>query len=56
VVDDLLATGGTGLASAKLVELIGAVVAGFAFVVELESLGGRKALAEYAVASLVVYR
>lgn len=55
IVDDLLATGGTALASAKLVELIGGVVTGFGFVIELESLGGRKVLAEYSVDSLLHY-
>ena len=55
VVDDLLATGGTALATAKLVELIGGVVAGFGFAVELEALGGRARLDGYAVYSLVTY-
>lgn len=55
VVDDLLATGGTARATAKLIELIGGVVAGFGFVIELEDLGGRKNLAGYEVRSLIVY-
>lgn len=55
VVDDLLATGGTARATAKLIELIGGVVAGFGFVVELEALGGRENLATYEVRSLIVY-
>jgi adenine phosphoribosyltransferase len=55
VVDDLLATGGTALATAKLVELIGGQVAGFGFVIELEALGGRAKLANYPVSSLVCY-
>jgi adenine phosphoribosyltransferase len=55
VVDDLLATGGTARATAKLIELIGGVVAGFGFVIELEGLGGRDLLAGYAVQSLIVY-
>ena len=42
--DDLLATGGTAAAAAKLVENIGATVVGFAFLIELAHLGGRKAL------------
>ncbi len=55
IVDDLLATGGTARASAKLVELIGGVVAGFGFVIELEALGGRGQLGEYAIFSLLRY-
>ncbi len=46
VVDDLLATGGTAAAAATLAQRQGGVVAGFAFVVELDFLGGRKKLAE----------
>jgi adenine phosphoribosyltransferase len=46
VVDDLLATGGTAAATAALVQRQGGVVAGFAFVVELDFLPGRRKLAE----------
>ncbi|MGH2632375.1 MAG: adenine phosphoribosyltransferase [Tepidiformaceae bacterium] len=53
VVDDLLATGGTARATAKLVELIGAEVAGFGFVIELEALKGRATLAPYRIFSLI---
>jgi adenine phosphoribosyltransferase len=38
--DDLLATGGTANAAAKLVELMGANASGFSFIVELKDLGG----------------
>lgn len=55
IVDDLLATGGTALAAAKLVEMIGGVVAGFGFVIELGPLGGRERLAGYPVTSLLRY-
>ena len=55
IVDDLLATGGTALAAAKLVEMVGGVVAGFAFVIELEALGGRSRLGAYHTASLLSY-
>lgn len=46
VVDDLLATGGTALAMAHLVEKLGGEVAGFAFFVSLDGLGGKKAIDE----------
>ena len=55
IVDDLLATGGTALAAAKLVEMIGGTVAGFAFVIELVALGGRGRLAAYGVQALLTY-
>ena len=55
IVDDLLATGGTALAAAKLVEMIGGVVAGMGFVIELQDLDGRTRLEGYPVTSLVVY-
>jgi adenine phosphoribosyltransferase len=55
IVDDLLATGGTANAAAKLVELLGAKVTAIAFVVELEFLKGRDRLREYEVLSLVTY-
>ena len=44
VIDDLLATGGTAKATQILVEKLGAVVCGFAFVIELDFLNGRDAL------------
>lgn len=53
IVDDLLATGGTARATAKLVELIGAVVAGFGFLIELDALEGRSTLGGYPVSSVV---
>jgi adenine phosphoribosyltransferase len=55
VVDDLIATGGTALAAAKLVETLRGKVVGFAFVVELTALRGREALKGYPVHSLVKY-
>lgn len=55
IVDDLLATGGTALAAAKLVELLGAHVHSFAFLVELAGLGGRERLHDYNVLSLITY-
>jgi adenine phosphoribosyltransferase len=55
IVDDVLATGGTAQAVTKLVEKIGGVVAGLAFVIELDFLKGREKLAGYDVHSLVHY-
>jgi len=55
IVDDLLATGGTAMATAKLVELLGARVHSFAFLVELGGLGGRERLRDYEVLSLIRY-
>lgn len=55
IVDDVLATGGTARAVAKLVETLGGRVAGLGFVVELEFLAGRKKLEGYDVFSLVKY-
>ncbi|MBF6600451.1 MAG: adenine phosphoribosyltransferase [Dehalococcoidia bacterium] len=55
IIDDLLATGGTATGASRLVELLGARVAGLAFVIELASLGGRAALASYDVHALVRY-
>jgi adenine phosphoribosyltransferase len=46
VVDDLLATGGTAAATAEMVEKLGGIVAGCAFVIELDGLPGRKTLEE----------
>ncbi len=55
IVDDLLATGGTMSAAAKLVERTGGVVTGVAVVVELTELNGRARLGGYDVHSLVQY-
>ncbi len=53
--DDLLATGGTAKAKVDLVEQLGGVVVGAAFLVELTFLGGRSALGDIPVGSLVPY-
>jgi len=55
ICDDLLATGGTAKAAAKLVEKLGAKVIGFAFIIELTSLKGIEKIKEYRTESLVVY-
>ncbi|MGH9628773.1 MAG: adenine phosphoribosyltransferase [Bryobacteraceae bacterium] len=55
IVDDVLATGGTAAASARLVEKLGGHIAGFGFVIELDFLDGRSKLKHYDVHSLVHY-
>lgn len=55
IVDDLLATGGTAEATAKLASLLGAEIAGLGFVVELDFLHGRQKLEGYDVMSLLHY-
>jgi adenine phosphoribosyltransferase len=49
IVDDLLATGGTSVAAATLVEKMGGKVVGFAFVTEVRGLSGRRKLSGYEV-------
>ena len=56
LVDDLLATGGTAQAVAKLLEKMGAKIVGFVFLIELEFLNGRNLLQGYEVESLIKYR
>src|SRR5882724_8443143 len=55
IVDDLLATGGTASATAKLASSLGAEIAGLGFVVELDFLKGRDKLDGYDVFSLLHY-
>ena len=55
LIDDLIATGGTALAGCRLVERLGATVAGCAFVIELDALNGREVLAGYRLHSLLHY-
>lgn len=55
IVDDVLATGGTAAAAARLVERLGGIVHGLAFVVEIGPLGGRSKLGAYDVISLATY-
>ena len=55
LVDDLIATGGTIEAAAKLVEKLGGEVVKIIFLLELAGLEGRKKLAKYDVGSVVCY-
>lgn len=55
IVDDLLATGGTVLATIKMVEKLGGVVAGCAFLIELADLNGKELLKDYEVEALISY-
>ena len=55
ICDDLLATGGTAKAAAKLVEKLHATVIGFVFIIELTELNGKEKIKEYRIESLVEY-
>ena len=55
IVDDLLATGGTMEAAAKLIEKLGGEVVAMEFLIELEDLDGRDKLGKYNVNSLLKY-
>ncbi|RPI00751.1 MAG: adenine phosphoribosyltransferase [Calditrichaeota bacterium] len=56
IVDDLLATGGTVAASARLIERLGGIVVGCCFLVELDFLNAREKLGNYRIESLVHYK
>ena len=55
IIDDLLATGGTAVAVAGLIESLGGRVAGLGFLIELEFLAGRAKLSRYDVHSVLKY-
>jgi len=55
ILDDLLATGGTLDATARLVEVSGGTVAGIGLVIELMDLGGRERLSDFDIFSLIQY-
>ncbi|HBV22576.1 MAG TPA: adenine phosphoribosyltransferase [Jeotgalicoccus sp.] len=55
ITDDLLATGGTIMATIKLIEAMGGIVAGIAFLIELEYLNGMDLLEGYDTISLITY-
>ena len=53
IIDDVLATGGTAAATARLVETLGGLITGLGFVIELDELGGRARVGERTVRSLL---
>ncbi len=55
IVDDLIATGGTAGATAKLVQQAGGTLVGCAFVIELTGLNGRRFLPDVPIITLVQY-
>jgi len=55
IIDDVIATGGTAAATAKLIQQAGAELIGYGFLIELDFLNGRKALPEVPIVSLVNY-
>ena len=56
IIDDVLATGGTAAAAARLVEALGGHVAAILFLLEIAGLKGRERLADYSVYSLNVFK
>jgi adenine phosphoribosyltransferase len=56
VIDDVLATGGTAAATARLVVALGGRIVGLGFMIELSDLGGRSRLKGYRAESLAQYR
>lgn len=55
VIDDVLATGGTAMAAARLVQHANAVVVGFGFFIEVEALGARRAMQGVRIESTLSY-
>ena len=55
IVDDLIATGGTAAATAKLVQQTGCELVGFGFIIELRDLGGRQQLPDVPIVTLIEY-
>lgn len=54
IVDDLIATGGTAEAAAKLIRHAGGEIMGAAFIIDLPELGGRKLLESHGIACHVL--
>ncbi|HBB35088.1 MAG TPA: adenine phosphoribosyltransferase [Cyanobacteria bacterium UBA8803] len=55
IVDDLIATGGTAAATAKLLEQLDCELVGFGFIIELKDLGGRQKLPDVPILTLIEY-
>ena len=55
IADDLIATGGTASATAQLIQKVGCELVGFAFIIELQELQGRKKLPDVPIITLVEY-
>ncbi|MGB6297942.1 MAG: adenine phosphoribosyltransferase [Rivularia sp. (in: cyanobacteria)] len=55
IADDLIATGGTACATAELIQKVGCELVGFAFIIELQELQGRKKLPDAPIITLMEY-
>ena len=55
IADDLIATGGTACATAELIQKVGCELVGFAFIIELQELQGRKKLPDVPIVTLMEY-
>ena len=55
IVDDLMATGGTAVATGQLLQQAQCEIVGFAFIIELKDLGGREKLPDVPIVTLVEY-
>ncbi|MDU2065137.1 MAG: adenine phosphoribosyltransferase [Sporomusaceae bacterium] len=55
IIDDLLATGGTTLATIDLIEKLGGIVVGIGYLIELQELKGREKLGNYPIFTLIQY-
>ena len=55
IADDLIATGGTASATAQLIQKVGCELIGFAFIIELQELQGRKKLPDVPIVTLLEY-
>ena len=55
IADDLIATGGTASATAQLIQKAGCELVGFAFIIELQELQGRKKLPDLPIVTLLEY-